>query len=271
MYPYELFLGLDLYSILMTVGVIVCMVFIRLMADRRGLRARFQNLLLFFTVAAVVLGYGAAVLTQGLSNIAALGRFEITQSTGATFYGGLIGGTAVFIIGYFIVGRFLFRDGYHVRNFRLISDIAPACITVAHGFGRLGCLMAGCCHGAPTDAWYGIPMFINGASQPAVRVVPVQLFEALFLFALSGILLWLFLKGKKYEMPAYMLTYGVWRFIAEYLRNDYRGQTFVDFWSPSQLVSVVLIAGGILLLAIELWVDHRATARRPAKAGEGTP
>lgn len=266
MYPYELFFGLDLYSILMTVGVIVCMIFIRLMADRRGFRARFQNLLLFFTVSAVVLGYGAAVLTQGLYNIAALGRFEITQSTGATFYGGLIGGTAVFIIGYFIVGHFLFRDGYHVRNFRTVSDIAPACITVAHGFGRLGCLMAGCCHGAPTDAWYGIPMYVNGVNQPPVRMVPVQLFEALFLFALSAFLLWWFFRGKKYEMPIYMLAYGVWRFVAEYLRSDYRGQTIVDFWSPSQLVSVVLIVGGIALLAIELWIDRRSVTRM---AGEG--
>ena len=267
MYPYELFFGLDLYSILMTLGVIVCMIFIRLMGDRVGFRARFQNLLLFFTVAAVVLGYGAAVLMQGLYNIAALGRFEITQSTGATFYGGLIGGTAVFIIGYFAVGHFLFRDGYHVRNFRTVSDIAPACITVAHGFGRLGCLMAGCCHGAPTDAWYGIPMFIEGSAE-RVRVVPVQLFEAMFLLALSAFLLWRFFRGKRYEMPTYMLTYGVWRFIAEYLRSDDRGQTIVDFLSPSQLTSVVLIVGGIALLVIELWIDRRKVTR---SAGEGAP
>ena len=260
MYPYELFLGLDLYSILMTVGVIVCMVFIRLMADRRGLRARFQNLLLFFTVAAVVLGYGAAVLTQGLYNIAALGRFEITQSTGATFYGGLIGGTAVFIIGYFIVGRFLFRDGYHVRNFRLISDIAPACITVAHGFGRLGCLMAGCCHGAPTDAWYGVETIY-----PGYRVVPIQLFEALFLFALCGALLLMMKKGVRHQMPTYMLVYGAWRFFVEYLRADDRGETIVSFLSPSQLFSVLLMLGGVALLLIELRLDARARREGDAR------
>ena len=35
MYPYEIFLGMDLYSIFIAVGVILCMVFIRLQSDWR--------------------------------------------------------------------------------------------------------------------------------------------------------------------------------------------------------------------------------------------
>ena len=251
MYPYEILFGLDLYILLISVGVIACMLFIRLQADWRGLKAGLQNLVLLNTVAAVVLGYGFAVLFQAFYNYMAKGTFEIANDTGSTFYGGLIGGTAVFIIIYFAVGHFLFPDGYHVRHFRTISDIAPACITVAHGFGRLGCLMAGCCHGAPTHAWYGIEMVHLG-----YKVVPVQLFEALFLFVLSAVLLILFRKGKRYELPIYMLAYAVWRFVAEMLRGDYRGATVVDFLSPSQLISVLLLAGGAVLLGIELYADR---------------
>ena len=252
MYPKEIFLGMDLYSILLSVGVIVCMVFIRMQADWRGLKARLQNLILLNTIVAVVLGYGSAVLLQAFYNYMAKGTFEIVSSTGATFYGGLIGGTAMFIIIYFLVGRFLFRDGYHVEHFRTISDLAPAAITVAHGFGRLGCLMAGCCYGMKCDAWYCIEMQHLG-----YKVVPVQLFEALFLFALSALLLILFKKGKRYEMPIYMIAYACWRFVAELMRNDYRGATVVDFLTPSQLISVLLLAGGMILLAIELYVDDR--------------
>ena len=245
-------LGMDLYSILIAVGVIVCMVFIRLQADWRGLRARLQNLYLINTIAAVVLGYGCAVLLQAFYNFMAKGKFEITNSTGSTFYGGLIGGTILFIIFYFVAGHFLFKDKYHYAHLRTASDIAPACITVAHGFGRLGCLMAGCCYGAKTDAWYGIEMVHLG-----YKVVPVQLFEALYLFALSAIFLVMFKKGKKYIMPAYMMAYAVWRFIAEILRNDYRGATIVDFLTPSQFISVLLLAGGLLLLGIEMYVDGK--------------
>ena len=252
MYPYEIILGMDLYSILIAVGVIVCMVFIRLQADWRGLKAKLQNLVLFNTIAAVVLGYGAAVLLQAFYNYMAKGKFEIVNSTGSTFYGGLIGGTAMFIIIYFVVGRFLYPDGYHARNFRTVSDLAPAAITVAHGFGRLGCLMAGCCYGVKCDAWYCVEMVNLG-----YKVVPVQLFEALFLFGLSAVLLILFKKGKKYEMPIYMMTYAVWRFLAELMRNDYRGATIVDFLTPSQFISVLLLAGGMILLGIELYIDGK--------------
>ncbi len=255
MYPYEIIFGMDLYSILIAVGVIVCMLLIRLQADWRGLRARLQNLVLINTVAAVVLGYGFAVLFQAFYNYMANGTFEIVNSTGSTFYGGLIGGTAMFIVIYFAAGRFLFPDGDHVRHFRTISDLAPAAITVAHGFGRLGCLMAGCCYGGRCDAWYGIEMVRLG-----YKVVPVQLFEALFLFALSAVLLVLFKKGKKYEMPIYMMTYACWRFVAELVRNDYRGATIVDFLTPSQFISVLLLTGGAALLAVELYLDRRAKA-----------
>ena len=263
MYPNEIVFGMDLYSILIAVGVIVCMLLIRLQADWRGLKARLQNLVLINTVAAVTLGYGFAVLFQAFYNYMAKGKFEITNSTGATFYGGLIGGTLMFIILYFGVGHFLFRDKYHVPHLRTASDIAPACITVAHGFGRLGCLMAGCCYGAKCDAWYGIEMVHLG-----YKVVPVQLFEALYLFALSAIFLYMFKKGKKYIMPAYMMAYAVWRFIAEILRNDYRGATIVDFLTPSQFISVLLLAGGLILLAIEMYVDGKKAASETAEAAE---
>ncbi len=272
MYPYELFWGMDLYSLLIGIGVVMCMAFVRIQGDAKGLSARLQNLVLVNTLAAVVLGYGAAVLLQAFYNYMAKGTFEIVNSTGSTFYGGLIGGTGMFILVYFAAGHFLFPDREHVRQFRTVSDLAAACITVAHGFGRLGCLMAGCCYGAKCDAWYGIEMVALG-----YKVIPVQLFEAIFLFLLSGVFLFLFKRGRRYLMPSYMMVYAVWRFIAETMRDDYRGATVVDFLTPSQLISVLLLIGGLVLLGIEVYVDRRrrtsaaaAEAEHPNGEGEGS-
>jgi len=266
MYNKRLFGDIDLYSILMLIGVLACLVFVRLLADRRKMRAKWINLALFNAVFAVLLGYGGAVLFQAFYNFMDDGVFVIENGTGATFYGGLIGGTAMFIIIYFIAGHFMFKDGYHIRHLRTASDIAAPCITVAHGFGRLGCLMAGCCHGACTTAWYGVYMDIPGdGTKDLVKVIPVQLYEALFLLALSALTFVLFWKNKKYLMPLYMVTYGIWRFIAEYLRADDRGATVVDFWSPSQLISVLLISGGLILWVIELYVDYK---KRPVPQTE---
>jgi prolipoprotein diacylglyceryltransferase len=42
--------------------------------------------------------------------------------------------------------------------------------------------------------------------------------------------------------------YAVWRFFAEYLRNDDRGATVVSFLSPSQLMSILLCLVGAAIL-----------------------
>ncbi len=259
MYPYDLFAGLDLYTLLMAVGIIACLCLIRLQGDWRGLSAKLQNLVLVNTVATVICGYGFSVLFQAYYNYRAGDKFEIVRNTGATFYGGLIGGAAVFILVYFLAGHFLFPDGYHKHCFRTVADLSAACITAAHGFGRLGCLMAGCCHGRPTDAWYGITMHIPGHAEP-VKVIPVQLYEAVFLFALCALLLWGFKRGRKYLLASYMMVYAVWRFSAELLRGDDRGATVVAFLSPSQYISVLLLLGGLLLLVLQLYADTKTPA-----------
>ncbi len=267
MYPYQLFAGLDLYSLLLALGVFCAMLLIRVQGDWRGYSAKLQNLLIWNTVAAVILGYGSSVLFQAFYNYMDDGVFEIVRNTGATFYGGLIGGAAMFIILYFVAGHFLIPNGEHKARFRETSDLAAACIAGAHGFGRLGCLMAGCCHGARTDAWYGVMMHIPGDNfDGKVKVIPVQLYEAVFLLALCALLLLLFKQKRRYQMPIYMITYAVWRFIAEMLRADDRGATVVDFLSPSQLISVLLLAGGLVLLGIELYLDER-NAKRAAAEG----
>ena len=46
MYPYPLFLGLDLYSIFIMVGVFAAMAMVRVLSDRKGLKAKLQNFVL---------------------------------------------------------------------------------------------------------------------------------------------------------------------------------------------------------------------------------
>jgi phosphatidylglycerol:prolipoprotein diacylglycerol transferase len=252
MYPYELFLGFDMYSLLIAVGVIGCFVMIRLMCDKLKFEAKFQNFVIITTLLTVFGGYGTAVLAQAFYNIKKDGGFVLNNSTGATFYGGLVGGIAIFIAIYFGVGHFLFKDGTHLRRFRFLSDLAAPCITFAHGMGRLGCLFAGCCYGAETEAWYGIFMVDLGK-----KVVPVQLYEALFLFALCAVTGWMLIKRKRYGLPVYLLLYGLWRFFIEYARTDYRGTTIVSFLTPSQLTSVLLIVAAFVVFGAEYYFDKR--------------
>ena len=49
-------------------------------------------------------------------------------------------------------------------------------------------------------------------------------------------------------MSIYLIGYGVWRFIIEFLRTDYRG--FNPTLYPSQWLSILFVLGGIALLLI---------------------
>jgi phosphatidylglycerol:prolipoprotein diacylglycerol transferase len=105
-----------------------------------------------------------------------------------------------------------------------------------HGIGRLGCLLAGCCYGSPTDWWWAIDL--HGDHRH-----PTQLIEALGLLGF-GSFLW-----KKQPtvilIAFYFVFYGVMRFMTEMLRGDeIRG-----VWgplTPSQWISLLFISIGIL-------------------------
>ncbi len=246
MYPNKIFLGLSLYDILFTLGVLGALVVFRVLSDKRGREARLFNFSLVTGVAAIIGGVVSSVLFQAFYNFGDTGVFEITASTGMTFYGGLIGGVVVFLSVYFGVGHFLFKDKSHLCDLVDLTDAAACSIAVAHATGRLGCFFAGCCHGIPADAPWGVYMEFAGQ-----HVLPVQLYESLFLYGLAAFLIWRYVNKKPYNMPIYMAGYGVWRFFIEYLRGDERGASLIKLLSPSQLTAVILIIGGAALFYIE--------------------
>lgn len=256
MYPYAIFLNVDLYTIFLCVGIICAVAVFRIFSDRAKMFWKLQNFTLVTAVVSIILGYLFAVFFQALYDIERRGAFIIDKYTGATFYGGLIGGAAFFLLIYFGIGNLLFKEKQNVKDFFKVADIAAASIAIAHGMGRIGCLMAGCCHGKITDAWYAVYM-------PAIeaKAVPLQLYEALFLFSLFGFFVWRLLTKRSCNLPLYMAIYGVWRFVIEYFRSDDRGSTVVDFLSPSQLIAVLMVLGAIVLFFGQRYLMKKAEVK----------
>ncbi len=257
MYPNELFLGIDLYQLCLVIGMIAALFLADLMAVKAGFSIPLQKQLIISGVLAILFGIVGAALFQSFYHFLETGEF--TLKAGLTFYGGLIVGIGVFLLMWFVVTKPLKLDEEARKQFPCVASIAAVLIPMAHGFGRIGCLLGGCCHGKITNAWYGVPHYdvcIDGVCYDKVNVVPIQLFEAIFLFALTGVLLWLYLRGasrgeKRRQLPLlpiYMMAYGVWRFIIEYFRADERGETLIPFLTPSQLIAVLLVSGGIIYL-----------------------
>ena len=142
MYPKAIIFGIDLYTILLCVGIVAALLTFRIFSDRNKMYWKLQNFTIITGVVSITVGYGSAALFQAFYNFLA-DRESGFHFKGTTFYGGLVGGAATFLLVYFVLGRFFFKDKIHINGFFSIANIAAASIAVAHAFGRVGCLMAG--------------------------------------------------------------------------------------------------------------------------------
>ena len=239
-------LGMSFYEIFICIGMLLALVFADKLGVKKGFSIALQKTLIIGALVAVVAGFAGAIIFQAFYNFMDDGVFVINSGTGMTFYGGLIFGIIAYLLVWFFLGKKMTKSDEPIRRFGAVADIAACVLPMAHGFGRLGCLFVGCCHGNPTDAWYGIYM---GREGHRVKYVPIQLFEALVLFAIAAICFYLFFKRTKEKrmplLPIYITGYAVWRFCVEFFRGDDRGATILPFLSPSQLVAVILGLAGI--------------------------
>ena len=261
MYPNELFnifgLSIDLYTICFLVGVIACLVFTIIAMKKCGYSSTARDTIIIIGIFAILIGLLSAGLFQAFYNLIAGRGFTFE---GMTFIGGLIGGVIAFLGIYFLYvyvinprlkEKSFFKSDMNKGVWYLLR-IAPISITIAHGFGRIGCFFAGCCYGKETEAWYGIQF-------PGLhtKVIPTQLFEAIFLFVLSAaMIVLLFVVHFKYNMSLYLISYGIWRFVIEYFRGDYRG-SFIPGLSPSQFWSIIMVLLGIVIFFLYKKFDPR--------------
>jgi phosphatidylglycerol:prolipoprotein diacylglycerol transferase len=259
MYPDKILGLFHLYGLMIGVGILACFSILYLYGKKEKVEESFMDFVFYNTIVAIALGFGAAALFQATYNYIENPEAGFDFGSGITFIGGLIGGVISFLVGYAI-----FRKRFKTRLVDIISFI-PCCILIAHAFGRVGCLFAGCCHGEKTTAWYGI--FMHTVEFGYAKVVPTQLFEALFLFALFAICFILVWKKKfKHNMSLYLIAYGIFRFLLEFLRADDRGQ-LLGIISPSQFWSLLMIVAGVAVYFLLEWL-YKKRAAELAAAGE---
>lgn len=240
---------------MIVIGVVAAIIVFRVFSDLKKAPTKVFNFFLIIIVVSIVIGFLAAILFQSIYNLIESG---VWKWSGMTFFGGLIGGVLCFFLFYFAVGHFVFRRKEHIIHLSELVCCAIPCIVLAHALGRIGCLFAGCCYGIPSQT-LGISMLIDGVYE---KRIATQLIESIFLFALFGVLAFLLLKkDNHYIAQIYLLTYGVFRFAIEYLRDDPRGSLGVSFMTPSQLTSVLLILLGIGLIFFHKYLYPKLIAR----------
>jgi phosphatidylglycerol:prolipoprotein diacylglycerol transferase len=140
------------------------------------------------------------------------------QEGGLVWYGGFLGAVACAAL------------TARLRGLPILpwADLFAPVIPLAHAVGRVGCYLNGCCFGKAG--------------------LPVQLYEAGLLVALSLFLIAIFFRRTKNgEVFGYYLAgYGQLRFALEFLRGD---QPVWFVLTLAQWISLLLIGAGLWLLA----------------------
>jgi phosphatidylglycerol:prolipoprotein diacylglycerol transferase len=172
-------------------------------------------------------------------------EFTTLLRSGGVFYGGLIAAVLVCI--------------YQLRKHRLplwqSGDLFAPGIALGYMVGRLGCLMAGCCYGRPTDVAWAVTFTdpaanFNVGTPLNTPLHPTQVYEALAGLLMFVALLVLERRWRHYPgrtFWTFVLMYSFLRFFIEFYRGDDRGLVF-ETVSTSQAISIVLAPLAVFML-----------------------
>ena len=173
-----------------------------------------------------------------------------------------------------------------------LADLAAPGIMVGLCLGRLGCFMAGCCHGGafelPDGAVNLLPEAFSGgalwafASPPFLAtepfggvgtnhqpLLPTQLWSSAIALGLFLLLSWRW-KYRRYDGQVFawlLLIYPWTRSGIEALRGDtIRGVDWLDLFTTSQLISIPVFLAGVAIVILQgrrgvaevAEVDHEA-------------
>jgi phosphatidylglycerol:prolipoprotein diacylglycerol transferase len=258
MHPVLIKLGpltLHSYGFFMAVGVGLALWFIYRQAKRQSLDAPRLLDAAFYIMLVSLVGAKLVLLVGSFSYYIQNPKelFWVARS-GGVFQGGLAFGI-VFALWYFRRKR--------IPTWKVADIVAPA-LALGHGFGRIGCFMAGCCYGKNCDlpwaATFHSEYAHNLTGIPLAKALhPVQLYESVLNF-LNALVLFLILRKKTFDgqvFPLYIINYSVIRYFTEFFRGDHPPNAYL-FQGPSALLTVSYsqffcilgLAAGIVLYTI---------------------
>lgn len=232
------------YGLMIAIGFLLAIYTVRKLAIRNQINPDLVSDLSFW-----LLVYGFV----GARALFVFTRFEDYRSNpieilkvwegGLVFFGGLITAT--------LYAVFFFKR-HRLAVWKMIDVLSPG-VVLAHAFGRLGCLGAGCCYGRPTGGTWGIKLHSELVDLPlrGIPLHPVQLYESAALFVLFGGMMYLS-RHRRFEGQVgltYFMIYPIIRSIVELFRGDViRGFVIEDILSTSQFISILVFSAATAVL-----------------------
>lgn len=256
MHPILFHIGpLPIYSFgaMVTIGFVAGILLAYRLAKRSGLPAdgildAYPWILIFSLVGARLL---YVALNWSAFNGHWLEAFQPWRG-GMSFHGGLVGGV--------LAGALV------CWKKRLpFWDLADACapgLALGYAFGRIGCLLNGCCYGGPTTLPWA--MVFRDADHGGITVPshPVQLYAAILNLGICALLVWIYKRkvATGQVLVSYLILYSVYRFLVEFLRKGVTARELVLGLTEAQVASLI----GMVVASAVFYMLIRNTRRRPA-------
>lgn len=256
--------SLHTYGLLIATGFLLAMVLAKRQAEREGEDPERVVDLAFYLLVAGLIGARIVFILTKLDDYIhnPLEMFMFWRG-GLVWYGGFIAAA-----GYV----YYYARRHRLPYFKYVDILIPY-MALAHAFGRLGCLAAGCCFGKPTDLPWGIVFPVGSMAQQAqqnsglvhmaeraLAVHPTQLYEAGAEMAMFWILIML-RRVKRFHGQLFLVwlsAYPILRSTIEMFRGDKeRGVYYI--LSTSQYISIF-----VALAAIALYVYFRRMRQQQA-------
>jgi phosphatidylglycerol:prolipoprotein diacylglycerol transferase len=141
----------------------------------------------------------------------------------------------------------------HHLSFWKVGDLWAPAIALGQGIGRIGCFMAGCCYGKPTDLPWGVVFnHPNSLAPRGIPLHPTQVYD--FLSGSVIFLILVLLRGrKKFEGQVFtwfLILHSVARLFTERIRGDDRGVIPGTEMTATQLLAVLILLLSVTTLFI---------------------
>lgn len=237
-------LTIHTYGLFVAIGFIVAILVTIRLGKPQGIEAQQVMDMGFIMIIWAIIGSRLTYVLMNLSYY--LNRpMEILKiwEGGLVFSGGLI-------LVLLAMGWYLKR---HHLSFWKIGDLWAPGIAIGQGIGRIGCFMAGCCYGKPTDLRWGV-IFSHPKSLAPLNVPlhPTQLYASLSGFIIFIILMVLYTK-KRFEGQVllwFLILHSTSRLLMERFRGDYRGLIPGSDMSITQLIALLILIASVIMLFI---------------------
>ena len=175
-------------------------------------------------------------IAQSMSELLAVDPWHWIRldDAGYVWYGGLLG--ALFTALYY------FRRRPELRAWLYADAFAPA-IAAGAVVGRIGCFLAGCCHGRPSDVAWAMKF-----ATTSVPVHPTQIYDALAALILA-VPLYLHFPRRRFDgqnIALLLMGYAALRALTEAFRGDAERGALGPI-STSQAISIPLFLAGVAI------------------------